>query len=511
MYSTVYSVLMMGLYPQKVCVETDISDGLPVFQMVGYLSASVREARERVCTAIRNGGVKMPAKKITVNLSPAGLRKQGAGFDLPLALSVLAALGLVKEQALKETMILGELGLDGSVRPVRGVLPAILFARDQGFGRCLVPLENVREGELVEGIDCVGTKSLMEAVELLNHPAQMRPVKGDFDKFLKKLTDYPVDFAELRGQKTARRAAEAAVAGMHNLLILGPQGSGKTMLSRRIPTIFPPLTLEESMEISKIYSVTGLLSQEEPMVTRRPFRVPHHTLTENGMCGGGRIPTPGEISLAHLGVLFLDELTEYPKPVLECLRQPMEDASIQLSRVSGTFVYPADFMLVAAMNPCPCGYYPDREKCTCSPGEIRRHLEHISQPLLDRMDICVEMPRGGYAELKIAHASEESSARIRDRVIRAVLRQRERFAGTGIRYNAGIPSARMAEFCPLGRKQEQRMEQLFGRLDLSARAYHKILKVARTLADLEDCPNIQEKHLHEAVLYRSIDKKYWIH
>ena len=302
MYSTVYSVLMIGLHPQKICVETDISDGLPVFQMVGYLSASVREARERVCTAIRNGGVKMPAKKITVNLSPAGLRKQGAGFDLPLALSVLAALGLVKEKALKETMIIGELGLDGSVRSVRGVLPAILFAREQGFRRCLVPLANVREGELVEGIECVGTKSLMDAVDLLNHPENMQPVKGDFEKFLKKVTDYPVDFAELRGQRTARRAAEAAVAGMHNLLLLGPQGSGKTMLSRRIPTIFPPLTLEESMEISKIYSVTGQLSPEEPMITRRPFRVPHHTLTETGMCGGGRIPTPGEISLAHLGV-----------------------------------------------------------------------------------------------------------------------------------------------------------------------------------------------------------------
>ena len=509
MYSTVYSVLMLGLHPQKICVETDISDGLPMFQMVGYLSASVREARERVCTAIRNGGVKIPAKKITVNLSPAGVRKQGAGFDLPLAISMLAALGLVKERTLKETLIVGELGLDGSVRPVKGVLPAVLFAREQGFCRCLVPMDNVREGELVEGIDCVGTKSLMEAVALLNHPEDMQPAKGDFEKFLEKVMDYPVDFAELRGQHMARRAAEAAVAGMHNLLLLGPQGAGKTMLSRRIPTIFPPLTLEESMEISKIYSVTGQLSPEEPMITRRPFRVPHHTLTETGMCGGGRIPLPGEISLAHLGVLFLDELTEYPKPVLECLRQPMEDACIQISRVSGTFVYPADFMLVAAMNPCPCGYYPDRSKCSCSPGEIRRHLEHISQPLLDRMDVCVEMPRDGYGAFRSSGA-EETSGHIRDRVIRAVMRQRERFAGTRIRYNAGIPSSRMEEFCPLGKKEKQRMEQVFGTLDLSARAYHKILKVARTLADLEDSKQIQEKHLNEAVFYRSIDKKYWI-
>ena len=509
MFSTVFSALMQGMEPQIVQVETDISDGLPVFSMVGYLSASVREAEDRVKTAIRNCGTVLPAKRITVNLSPGDVRKQGARFDLPIAVSIMAALGLAEKESLSETLFLGELGLDGSVRPVSGILPTVIFAKDMGFRRCVVPMDNAKEGSVVQGIEVIGVDSFRSVLEYLDCPETFEPARADLEGLFQNNSESEVDFSEIKGQRQMRRGAEIAAAGMHNLLLLGPAGAGKTMLARRIPTIFPELTLEESMEISKIYSVTGSLNGTQPLITRRPFRIPHHTLTASALCGGGRNPMPGEVSLAHLGVLFLDELTEYPKKVLECLRQPMEDGQIQITRVHGNYIYPCRFMTVAAMNPCPCGFYPDRERCSCSPAEIRRHLEHISQPLLDRLDICVEVSSNPFEALRQTEAGESSEA-IRKRIQMAIERQRDRFKGTHIHFNSRIPASCIQEYCPLHWADEARMEHVFQKLRLSGRGYHKILKVARSIADLEDCDRIQTRHLNEAVCYRSIDKKYWI-
>lgn len=507
-FSFVVSAAVQGLHVEIVRVEADVSNGLPMFHMVGCLSSEVKEAAEKVRTAIRNTGIQLPPKKIVVNLSPATMRKKGPSFDLPVALSVLLSMGEIRPESLEKTMVTGELSLDGAVRKVSGVLPIVMEAKKAGLHTCILPKENVAEGGLVEGMQIIGAGSLKEACDYLNgrcrrtEKCRQTQKKSGYEKH------FAADYSDIRGQEAVKRAAEIAVAGGHNLFLVGPPGSGKSMIAKRIPTILPPLTKEESLEITKIYSVMGLLDEDEPMITKRPFRSVHHTATKAALIGGGSVPSPGEISLAHGGVLFLDELAEFQKPVLEVLRQPLEEHQIRLTRTHGNYVFPADFMLVAAMNPCPCGNYPDRKKCSCSEAQIRQYLGKISQPFLDRMDICIEVPRIKYEALTGTERAE-SSQEIQKRVCLARELQRQRYAGKGTKYNARLNEKETALYCRLGKRETDLMEQAFGALGLTARTYYKILKVARTIADLEGALQINSSHLAEAVGYRVIDKKYW--
>lgn len=508
-FSTVMCAAVSGLRVDMVHVEADVSNGLPVFHMVGYLSSEVKEAAERVKTAIRNTGISLPPKKIIVNLSPAAVRKKGASFDLPIALAILASVGYFPEERLKDTWVIGEMSLDGSVQSVSGILPVVIEAKKAGCRRFILPKENAPEGALVDGVDILGVRNLSEACrhlrgeeEIFAEKPQTQEKNGEYER------ENALDFSEIQGQEMVKRAVEVAVAGGHNLLMIGPPGSGKSMVAKRIPTILPPIDAAESMEITKIYSVLGLVDQKHPLVTGRPFRSVHHTATKTALTGGGIIPVPGEISLAHGGVLFLDELAEFQKPVLEVLRQPLEERKILISRSHGNYVFPADFMLVSAMNPCPCGNYPDLERCTCTPGQIQRYLGKVSQPFLDRMDICVEVPKMRYEALK-DRKPQESSKDIRERVCEARKRQRERYEGTGIRSNAMLGVKELDIYCELGKEEEALMQQAYTVLGLTARTYHKILKVARTIADLDGEEKINTDHIKEAVGYRTLDKKYW--
>lgn len=507
MYSIVSTAIIQGIQSIPVYVEADVSDGMPMFEMVGFLGSEVKEARERVRTALRNLGYVLPPKRITINFTPADIRKSGAGFDLPIAVAVLAALGIVPTQELKEIFVIGEVGLNGNVQPVHGVLPMIAEAKERGIKRCIVPWKNKREAALVSEMEIYGMESVEDVISLLTGKIQNQE-KETYNMEETALSEKIADFADIKGQKLVKRACEVAVCGMHNLLMVGPPGAGKTMIAMRLPSILPPLDPKEQMELSKIYSVSGLFAEREKLMQERPFRAPHHSTTAAGLSGGGVVPKPGEISLAHKGVLFLDELPEFHKTTLETLRQPMEEKKVRLARVHGTYEYPAEFMLVAAMNPCRCGYYPDMQKCRCTQSSIERYLGQISQPLLDRIDVCVEAPRIEFRELT-GDGMEESSKTIRERVTACQKIQQERYQQENFRFNSQIPSALIKKYCELTEKQENYMEQVYKDLNLTARSYHKILKVARTLADMDAEEKMEDRHLHEAICYRSLDKKFW--
>ncbi|MBM4048915.1 MAG: YifB family Mg chelatase-like AAA ATPase [Planctomycetes bacterium] len=509
MLAKTVSVSVYGIDAYMVEVEVDIARGLPAITVVGLPDAAVKESRDRVKAAVVNAGYRFPPTRLTINLAPADTKKEGPSFDLPIAVGVLAATQQLPGAKLRDYAIVGELALDGGIRPVRGCLPMALGCKAAGLKGMLLPAANAPEAAVVGGLDVLPVEKLPDAVGFLADKLPIEPHRVDFGEVFRQAAHYDVDFADVKSQEHVKRALTVAAAGDHNALMIGPPGAGKTMLAQRLPTILPHLGTEESLETTKIYSVAGLLPAKQALLATRPFRSPHHTISDAGLVGGGTYPRPGEVSLAHHGVLFLDELPEFNRKTLETLRQPLEDGRVTIARALGSVTFPSEIMLVAALNPCPCGYYTDpRKECHCTPTQIQNYLSRISGPLLDRIDIHVEVPSVHYQALR-SPAASESSAQIRERVTAARERQRRRFAGDKVFTNARMTSKHIKKHCVLDDQAEQVLRQAMNELALSARAYTKILKVSRTIADLADSDAIRVEHVTEAIQYRSLDRNLW--
>ena len=509
MFCKVYSAVVRGIAAELIEVEVDIKNGLPSFSLVGASASETREAKERVRVALENTGYVLPAKRITVNLSPADIKKEGTAFDLPVAIAVLTAFGHIPKENVKQYMMIGELCLDGQIKPINGVLPMTIAAKDVGLTGIVVPKRNKDEAKLIDGLRVYAPTTLREAIDLLSGKTNryLCETGKNTVEYREKEEKQGYDFADVCGQRLAKRGLEIAAAGMHNILLVGPPGSGKSLLAKCMPSILPPLTKEESIEVSKIYSVAGKLSQMNALIQKPPFQAPHHTVTEVALAGGGRNASPGLLSLSHRGVLFLDELPEFKRETIELLRQPLEERYIVVSRKEATYTYPAGGIVVAAMNPCPCGYYPNRKRCTCTEAKIRRYMNKISGPILDRIDLCVETTEPVFSELQRSR-TEERSTDVRKRVLMARKRQKERFGRDGY-FNSNMNQEELSNYCELTKETRSLMEQAFVSMQLSARAFHRVLRLARTIADLEQEEHILEQHLTEALCYRLVNEKYW--
>ena len=509
MLARIDSCAVLGIEAHLVQTQVDVGPGLPSFTVVGLPDLAVQESRERVRSAVRNSNFSFPAHRVTVNLAPADIRKEGPAFDLPMALGVLAATEQISGSDMGNLLAVGELSLDGSVRPISGMLPIALAAREAGKAGLIAPHGNVAEATVVEGLPVYPVRTLWEAAEVIAYPERRTPAPSSAGEWRLADPEYPIDFAEVKGQAHVKRALEVAAAGGHNVVMVGPPGAGKTMLAMRLPTVLPPLSLQEALEVTKVYSISGKVPAGKGLVTTRPFRSPHHTISAAGLAGGGTIPKPGEVSLAHNGVLFLDELPEFNRDALEILRQPLEDGLVNVSRVAGTATFPARLMMVAALNPCPCGFYMDATKsCSCSVSKIRRYLQRISGPLLDRVDIQVEVPRLGREEL-LGEGRGEPSRAIRERVERARQLQSARFDGDDIFCNAHMRPRDLRKHCTLSEDVRAFLSAAIEQLGLSARAFDRVVKLSRTIADLDGAGQLALPHVAEAIQYRGLDRKLW--